>query len=222
MATLEQYVLPHYLYRYRSLKRLDQELDAIERNYLYGAAYRDLNDPMEGEFRSSRRLRNSGQYETVLKTIRDNKEAIGLCSFSEVHDNEVMWTHYANGFRGICIQYNLRRLLDSTGASIAFVRMYYNDVVPMLSNVHRDLGSAARMVLSCKTYRWLYEREWRMFGELGANRYRSERAVTKVFLGARMSEPRKRRIRRMAQSRGIDVEDMSIHAYTVDFESVDF
>ena len=45
MATIERYVQPPRLYRYRSVEVLDRELNAIEERYLYCAAFGKLNDP---------------------------------------------------------------------------------------------------------------------------------------------------------------------------------
>src|SRR5438445_5082204 len=91
MATIESYVRPARLYRYRSIANLDRELGAIEDGYLYCAAYTDLNDPMEGLFSSSKLLRRSEDYRRIRNAIADNKAQIGMCSFSEVHNHELMW-----------------------------------------------------------------------------------------------------------------------------------
>src|SRR5437667_3269872 len=53
MATIESYVQPRRLYRYRSIANLDRELDSILKGYLYCSPYMKLNDPMEGLFTSS-------------------------------------------------------------------------------------------------------------------------------------------------------------------------
>ena len=102
MATIKYYVRPQRLYRYRSLKHLEREIDAIEDGYLFCAPYTELNDPMEGLFSSSHLLRESEDYRAIRNAIRENKAQIGMCSFSEVHDHELMWAHYADQFRGIC------------------------------------------------------------------------------------------------------------------------
>ena len=90
-----------------------------------------------------------------------------MCSFSEAYDNELMWAHYADQFTGICIAYSLSKLLRKLGDDATFVRMYYNEVVPTVYHVKKNPDDLAKMVLSNKNYRWLYEREWRMFARLG-------------------------------------------------------
>ena len=90
MATIESFVQPRRLYRYRSAGYLDRELDSILKGYLYCSPYMNLNDPMEGLFTSSKILRKSDGYRAVRDAIRDNKARIGICSFSEVYDHELM------------------------------------------------------------------------------------------------------------------------------------
>jgi hypothetical protein len=93
MATIELFVTPQRLYRYWSLNDYERELDAIEDGYLYCSAYEDLNDPMEGLFTSIRLLRKSANRRAIRDAVVNRKSEIGLCSFSEVFDNGLMWAH---------------------------------------------------------------------------------------------------------------------------------
>ncbi len=103
MATIDSYAQPPRLYRYRALKDFEREIDAIENSYVYCSAFTDLNDPMEGLFSSSRRFREKENYRSIRRSIVDNKSRIGMCSFSEVRNHELMWAHYADQFSGVCV-----------------------------------------------------------------------------------------------------------------------
>jgi hypothetical protein len=87
------------LYRYRSLEKFDQETEAIEQGYLFCSAYDKLNDPMEGRFTSSRRFRANPDHSAIREAIIENKGRVGMCSFSEVHDHELMWRIMQNTLR---------------------------------------------------------------------------------------------------------------------------
>ena len=186
MAHIRSYVEPPQLYRYRPSEHLDREIQASHEGYLFCAAFDDLNDPMEGLFASSRRLRNSDRYHEIRTAIRDSKSHIGICSFSEVQNHELMWAHYASQFKGICIAYSLPRLLGSLANNVDFVRMYYNESVPIIGKTKKPASELARKILSYKNYRWLYEREWRMFAPQGKAFYTNPHCVTHVYLGSRM------------------------------------
>jgi hypothetical protein len=218
LATIERYVEPRRLYRYRGTADLDREINAITESYLYCAAYEDLNDPMEGRFISSGRLRRSAKYRAIRKAIIDTKSQIGICSFSEVHDHELMWAHYAEKFKGICVAYNFSRLLRNLPADVEFTRMYYNETEPTVHFSRTPTDELAKMVLCYKNYRWLYEREWRMFATRGRIEYSDPSCVTHVYLGARMSQGDRYRVRNRLLQFDIKTSEMKIDAYSISFE----
>jgi hypothetical protein len=219
MATIESNVQPSRLYRYRSLKEFDREVEAIEGSYLFCAAYRTLNDPMEGLFSSSQHFKESKDYRAIRESIRDNKSRIGMCSFSEVRNHELMWAHYADQFKGICIAYSLSKLLKELPEDVRFVRMFYNETVPTIHRSNKDPSQLARMVLSYKNYRWLYEREWRMFAPLGEAPYKHAACVARVYLGSRMKDGDRDRITKRLKHLGIKTRSMKIDKYSISFEA---
>ena len=218
MATIKSYVEPSRLYRYRSLGEFDREMEAIERGYLFCAAYRTLNDPMEGLFTSSKLLRESEDYRTIRDSIRDNKSQLGMCSFSEVHDHELMWAHYADQFRGICIAYNFSKLRDGLADDDNFCAHVLQRDRANDSSLRPRTGQLAKMVLSYKNYRWLYEREWRMFASLGKASYRPTNCVTRVYLGSRIEDDDRIRITNSLKRLKIKTSDMNIDKYSISFE----
>jgi hypothetical protein len=57
--------------------------------------------------------------------------AMGIASMSEVYDHEPMWAHYADQFAGMCVQYNLARLIKGLDRDIAITRMMYSEREPV-------------------------------------------------------------------------------------------
>jgi hypothetical protein len=213
LAKISYPVQPSRLYRYRSLENesLERELEAITQGYLYCSPYLKLNDPMEGQFTSSTGLRSFDKYREIKRAVIDTKAAIGMCSFSEVYNHELMWAHYANQFKGICIAYNLPRLLKHLAESVEFVRMFYNEKEPTIHRSSSEPRILAKMVLSYKNYRWLYEREWRMFGDNpGQAIYAKTSCVTHVYLGSRIHDDDRLRIITALRPLKIKASTMSI------------
>jgi hypothetical protein len=106
----QQPILPRRLYRFRALRNkhdLQREMASIQENYLYCASFSQMNDPMEGFFNPSKRLGRDSNYET---TIRDQivvgKTKLGIASFTETHDDVLMWAHYASSYSGLCFSYS--------------------------------------------------------------------------------------------------------------------
>lgn len=217
MAKIKNYVKPHRLYRYRSIENLHRELKTIENAFLYCAAYKDMNDPMEGLYASSKRLQRSTSYENIQKEILSNKRKIGVCSFSEVYNHELMWAHYASQFSGICIAYDLFALLKHLPEDTSFVRMFYNEEVPNVGLTNRPADELAKMVLSFKNHRWLYEREWRMFAEQGQASYQNQKCVAKVYIGSRMDLAQRRKIEDRLKPLKIPISIMDLNGYSMTF-----
>jgi hypothetical protein len=173
---------------------------------------------MEGRFTSSALFRKSSDHQAIKEAIIDNKARVGMCSFSEVHNHELMWAHYADHFRGICIAYSVRLLLQNLADQVNFVRMYYDEKAPIITRGHAGPAKLAKMILSHKSYRWLYEREWRVFAQLGKVYYRSIECVTRVYLGYRISRNHRKQIVKVLARLGIEKKEMNIKKYFIEFE----
>ena len=218
MAEIKSYVKPRRLYRYRPIGHLDRELEAIEEGYLYCAAYKEMNDPMEGLYSSSKKLQQSDRYEEIRDAIFENKIQMGICSFSEVYYHELMWAHYASQFGGICIAYDFYNLLKFLPDEVEFVRMYYNEELPSVGLTSRPAGELTKMILSYKNHRWLYEREWRMFGRKGKVSYGNHKCVARVYIGSRIEPHQQMVIENRLRHIKIPVSIMKLDGYSLSFE----
>lgn len=219
MAELKIYAKPSNLYRYRPLRtKAKRELRALIEGFIYCPAYSAINDPMEGLHRLSSRLTENLGSEKSRVRVRAAMENMGIASMSEVYDHEPMWAHYADQFAGMCVQYNMSRLLKGLDREIAVTRMMYSEVEPVLLDDSSTSIDRARLCLSSKTVRWASEREWRLFkvdqGEAG---YGSEKAVTKIFLGSRVSTDDEVLAREAGKQIGVPVVKMQIDAYSISF-----
>jgi Protein of unknown function (DUF2971) len=220
MAKIETYVVPRHLYRYRSLTAFERELATIESGYLYCSTYKAMNDPMEGFYSSSKLLQKSADLNAVRIEVLSQKMQIGICSFSEVFNHELMWAHYARQFEGICIAYdffNLRRCLPD---EVRFSRVYYNEEAPEVgrSKQPRNLAQMAKMILSYKNHRWLYEREWRMFANVGKVHYDNPRCVARVYVGSRVHRHQRRDIERRLRLLKIPLKIQKLDGYVMTFQ----
>lgn len=217
-ATVENYVLPSSLYRYRSLEKFDREIGAIEQAYVYCASFEEMNDPMEGLFNFSALAKKTGHDAKLRAEIRQHRSDIGLASFSETNDNELMWAHYANQFKGICIEYSFYQLRKSLPDDVEFVRLFYNEKVPTVGKNKKEPIEIAKRILSFKNYRWLYEREWRMFARRGRVEYADPKVVKKVHIGFRVEPDVEKAIKKRLKAIGIKTQGMSIKGYGMKFE----
>lgn len=95
----------------------------------------------------------------------------GVCCFSTVYNNPLLWSHYGDQHKGICIGYDLERNPRPTPCKVVYggnrnvltstiTRALINNELVALQDLDRD-------VLLRKASRWKYEGEWRLIGSHG-------------------------------------------------------
>lgn len=223
MGKIATYAKPITLYRYRALSdstggsarvvesRLNREVRAIRQHSVYCSTYTEMNDPMEGFYRATERVEQSADYEAVSADIRAAKLRLGIASFCETWNNELMWAHYAGGFVGICVGYRVTRLVEGLSASCSLARVMYGDRPFSLTTRRRRSSIRAREVLSTKNLKWAYEREWRLFAPTPGLAHHGPGVVTHLYFGARI--PRLVQLDVTRRLRNLNIE---MHATTVD------
>jgi len=218
---VETYVIPRYLYRYRSLQQFNREMDCIKQAYLYCANFVQMNDPMEGFYSESKLLEKARDIGGIRAAIASRKTMIGMCAFSEVFNHELMWAHYADQFRGICITYDFFKLRHNLPAGTSFSRIYYNEEVPKVGlSKKQNHSEIAKTIFSYKNYRWLYEREWRMFANKGKVFYKEPRCVARVYIGSRVHKEQRSEIERRLGRLKIPCQIQKLDGYEMRFERV--
>lgn len=204
------------LYKYRSLSLNNNWVERIfSHNELYFSTPIGFNDPFdcmvelskEGSFEDidkytnklikNYRLSNySGTHPHLdLKKI-DIREiqsqimkSIGVYSLSTARDNILMWSHYADCHRGICIGF-------FAGPEDYFFRrsqeIKYRDEYPKTSLFDDDMKKMESSILT-KSIHWEYEREFRVIDyQTGPGiKVFDPNLLAEVILGCQISDPDK-------------------------------
>lgn len=83
-----------------------------------------------------------------------------LCCFSKVKNEILMWSHYADNHRGICLEYDSKLIrLDRETKLFIYPIKYSSDVA--IGNFENDVVSAAILAYTQKYKKWEYEEEFR-------------------------------------------------------------
>lgn len=143
--------MTNILYKYRSLDNFKNFIDIILKNRLYAAKYKDLNDPMEGQYY----YRTGELDKSIRNKLAEEKGELRLCSLSRVNNNELMWSHYTNGQRGVAIGLKI----DDNQYTVKPIQ--YNGLAS-IRNQNFDNQTAIE-ILSHKLEVWNYEQEERVF-----------------------------------------------------------
>lgn len=160
------------LYKYRSLDNFKNVVDIILKNRLFASKYKDLNDPMEGQY-----YYQTGELNRDIRNkLLEEKGDLRLCSLSKVKDNQLMWSHYTNGQRGVAI--GLR--IDDRQYLVKPIQ--YNGLFSMSNQDFNE--QTATEILSHKLEVWNYEEEVRVFVR---DRHFIDISIEEVITGVAMS-----------------------------------
>lgn len=175
------------LYKYRSLKNIDHVLDILLNEQLHCAPLKSLNDPFEGIYVSlSSGLPIVGAYSVGTFGVVEKKpksisvlpelEGILICSLSSSPEDVRLWSHYANGHKGIVIEIELDKEEDH------LFEVHYHEKLKELDDTISTSAEKTE-ILSHKTVHWKHEDEYRIITE---NEFHSIKGkISGVYLGLR-------------------------------------
>ena len=136
-------------YKFRDLKNYKYILDIFLNQRLYSSSFRNLNDNFEGQFFSE-----AFNKSTRNRLNPNKKEHLSICSFSKNYKNHLMWSHYADGHRGIVIGFEIQ---DSDSI---VDKVNYNGLASFQTFPQKF--DEFKLVFLNKLNEWEYEQEYRI------------------------------------------------------------
>ncbi|MDR2207328.1 MAG: DUF2971 domain-containing protein [Flavobacteriaceae bacterium] len=178
------------LYKYRSLEDFRYFLDIILNNRLHAAKYPKLNDPMEGIFYSL------GLEKDILEEIAKDKMKYKICSLSRKKNDELMWSHYANGHKGVVLGINI-----NTSKYYDIMCVKYDGLAFIEEqDIHCQ---TAREILRHKLEDWKYEEEIRV---LVSKQNYVKVGIKEIIFGRRTSSFDKKLIKNLIKKLNLDIQ----------------
>jgi Protein of unknown function (DUF2971) len=169
------------LYKYRSISgdsfRFTQDI-FIERR-LFSQKAVSLNDPNEGVLH----IEIENPYSEWGNQLEQrNRQQTHLCCFSSDHKNTLMWSHYADQHKGICIEFNSTEFIYNSGR---ILEVEYSDNIKKIPP--SDMENY-EILFSSKSSDWSYEKEWRYISKDNQFLKFSDKAISRILLGWRFDE----------------------------------
>jgi hypothetical protein len=103
----------------------------------------------------------------ATKTIQEHTERFlnerGVACFTEKPDNLLMWSHYADGGRGMCLAFSTKEKLFEKARKVT-----YSGSIPSLnleSILSNEQDDSLIELYRTKSSHWSYEEEWRVIHE---------------------------------------------------------
>jgi len=176
--------------------------DIFVHGRLFCSPYQNLNDPFEGVFialiptdfgRGFGLNFGMGGTAELLRTVDDiDGDAIAnkrVCSLSKSWTDVRMWSHYADGHRGVAIEIDFNGLEDEVREV-----QYIDSIEKFASGILAESPDAGAL-LCRKTFHWDYEQEFRILGS--GEYFQIEGRIGKVYVGSRMPANHKNLLRQL-------------------------
>jgi len=108
-----------------------------------------------------------------------------------------MWSHYACGHKGLCLQFENKVGLFAGRSCESPINIRYSSRFPLVSEMAEPAEHIKKTILT-KSHRWRYEYEWRFIDPDGGPGYRAfdARFLSGVIFGAQMSTQDKEHVRK--------------------------
>lgn len=171
------------LFKYRPINL--NTLESIRDNYLYFNESSNFNDPFDCMlnicFDESGKEYNNASLERRDKILANYR----ILSLSSNNKEILLWSHYADEHKGICLEYKTLELYDnhksmhgiyfdptqvkyqhptSAPDNLLFAdKVDYKDKLPEKYNILTDDSIKLKEFIYTKYSRWIYEEEWRIF-----------------------------------------------------------
>lgn len=136
----------------------------------------------------------------IQKRLREFEDVdiqnLGVFCLSELNDNILMWSHYADQHRGFCIEFvrSSGNWIGNFETTKPINYCNYPEVDPFDSDGNIDASIHRKMLLT-KAEDWKYENEWRLTYPQGDKEESLPGEISSIIFGLRMPDADKNTIR---------------------------
>lgn len=100
----------------------------------------------------------------VEQAIERRFQKFGVACFSTESNQPLMWSHYGNSHRGMCVQYFVQPMTLAADRNFLQYPVNYTTILPSipLTEVLFSPRNVGQRILATKSIDWAYEKEWRL------------------------------------------------------------
>ena len=180
----------------------------ITNQEIYFSDPSNFNDPFDPLIR----ILNTDDSEDMLKLLN-----FRISCLSTNNRNILMWSHYANKHQGICIKYNIAKLLKEK--DIIFKKTEYIKTMPKpQGGFHLELSDTTTIIdaFTQKHDSWEYEEEYKLIVRTGENTPVLKKCdIEEIYLGKDISPKDAGFIKKTIEGTGIKLYQMKVNDYNI-------
>jgi hypothetical protein len=137
--------------------------------------------------------------------VKEKLNSWGICCFSAINNNTLMWSHYANSHKGVCLEFESYALAYSKqnenkniGITVLDEVTYQSEfpIIKLKSIIDGTCIFDIRKISVTKSKDWEYEKEVRMFSDKVGLHYFNPKCLSAIYLGARITQKDKQKVLR--------------------------
>ena len=197
---------PHTLYSYVPFDK--NTIDAIVQGYKYANEIFDFNDPTDPTIKL---IKGTKEMTEIFKNIR-------IACFSTSPLNVLMYSHYTDKHKGICIEYDFSDF-DTENTSLLEVKYKEelkidSEIAQIMMKSDNDINEEISFLdlFRTKHLNWEYEKEYRVMTYDVDKIYRPIKAI---YLGKDISDSDIELIERLIKGRSIKLYQVALHEHNV-------
>lgn len=193
---------PKFLYKFYG--KSNNNLHSLLKGYLYFSNPKFFNDPFDSLVNRERYIRKGGD------RITKHRENMGICSFSLINNNPLMWGHYTNNYKGFCLKFKNDSLLKNNYIQIRNHVSYLKNYQFSNDNLNKEISDLYKLSIKkedkehiqkvlttsfeyCwKYYDWKYEQEFRGISWVTDKFKRqlkyNKKDVKEIYIGYKMKD----------------------------------
>jgi hypothetical protein len=123
--------------------------------------------------------------EDLYQAVVEAKNNLGICCFTKDNSNLLMWAHYADNHKGVCLKFDIyedKEIFDDP------LTVKYSAYKPLLdANKLQDIDHI-KNVFTTKSKHWKYEKEIRfMFNHKGLRKFKKA-SLKAIYLGYKLND----------------------------------
>lgn len=115
----------------------------------------------------------------VIEDVKNKVGRTGICCFSATKNNLLMWAHYSDAHKGVCVGYSSDKLVE-TYEQIYWVK--YGKKFPIIEFEFNHYASIPNEIMIHKSSDWKYEKEIRIIGQNGLHSFK-RKTIKEIIFG---------------------------------------
>jgi len=129
-------------------------------------------------------------YKNALKRYKEILEHIGIFCLSPYNDNMLMWSHYADSHKGVCLQFRRHHRFLKNAEVVE-----YSNNIPVVNFVIDSEITGSMKTYRTKGTKWEYEDEIRVIDIMGLGERRiPDNLISGIILGCNILDKNKTEI----------------------------